>query len=292
MDQNQQGADCALGERVVGLGRRGLSRSEIGPALGMEMAELAAREAEDAGFARAMRLAAEAARVWWEGLPREALAEPGARFNVGAWRAAMAWRFGAAEAAGAGEAADEATELEQPRVRYYLPDNLKERALPDGTPLTPKMRRERAIANVQEFLESAERGVERARAQLAEAEEELADWREEMREVETDNYDPDAEDDEDWDADEDEARDADDRIDDEDGDDDVGDGHDDDGSGGDGAGYGDGDVTGAGQWLSGGAAGCERAVPAGLAGASAWAAQPDLGAGDTGIAAELRGQPG
>jgi hypothetical protein len=62
LDQNQQGADSALCERVVALGARGLSRSEIGPAVGMEMGELAALEAADAGFARAMRRAAEAAR--------------------------------------------------------------------------------------------------------------------------------------------------------------------------------------------------------------------------------------
>ena len=297
MDQDQQGADCALGERVVALGARGLSRSEIGPAVGMEMGELAALEAADADFARAMRRAAEAARAWWEGLPREALAEPGARFNVGAWRAAMAWRFGAAEAAGAGAAeAEAAAEPERPRVRYYLPENFKERALPDGTPLTPQMRRERAIADVQEFLERAEQRAEHAQAKLAEAEEELAEWREELRDVEARNYDPDAEDDEDWDEDDDGTgdrdRDEDDRIDDDDGDDDVGDGHDDDGRVGDGAGYGDGDDAGAGEWLSGGAAGCERAVPAGLAGAPAWGAQSPLGAGDSGVAAELRGEPG
>ncbi len=281
----------------MGLGRRGLSRSEIGPALGMELAELDALEAADAGFARALRLAAEAERAWWEGLPRAALAEPGARFNVGAWRAAMAWRFGA-EAAGAGAAEEAAAEPEPPRVRYYLPDNLRERALPDGTPLTPQMRRERAIAEVQEFLESAERQAARAREQLAEAEEELAEaeeelaeWREELRDVETRNYDPDAEDDEDWDADEPGERDDDDRIDDEDGDDDVGDGYD-DGGRGDGAGYGGSDDAGAAEWVSGGAAGCERAVPAGLAGATAWGAQPTFGAGDSRAAAELRGQPG
>jgi hypothetical protein len=302
LDQDQQGADCALCERVVGLGRRGLSRSEIGPAMGMEMGELATLEVADADFARAMRRAAEAARAWWEGLPREALAEPGARFNVGAWRTAMAWRFGA-EAAGAGaaEAAAEAAEPERPRVRYYLPENFKERALPDGTPLTPQMRRERAIADVQEFLERAEQRAEHAQAKLAEAEEELAEWREELRDVEARNYDPDAEDDEDWDEDDDGTgdrdRDEDDRIDDDDGDDDVGDDdvgnwHDDDGRGGDGAGYGDGDDAGAGQWLSGGAAGCERAVPARLAGAAAWGSQPDLGSGDSGVAAELRGEPG
>ena len=296
MDQDQQGADCALCERVVGLGRRGLSRSEIGPAVGMEMAELDALEAADAGFARALRLAAEAERAWWEGLPREALAEPGARFNVGAWREAMRWRFGAAEAAGAGAAEDEAAaEPEPPRVRYYLPENFKERALPDGTPLTPQMRRERAIADVQEFLQRAEQRAEHAQAKLAEAEEDLAEWREELRDVEARNYDPDAEDDEDWDEDETEDRDDDDRIDDEDGDDDVGDGHDDGGRRDDGPGDGDGGGSAAGgatEWLSGGAAGCERAVPAGLAGAPAWGAQPDFGAGDAAAAAELRGQPG
>jgi hypothetical protein len=296
LDQDQQGADCALCERVVALGARGLSRSEIGPAVGMEMEELAALEEGDAGFARAMRRAAEAARAWWEGLPREALAEPGARFNVGAWRAVMAWRFGTADAAAGAAEAAVAAEPEQPRVRYYLPENFKERALPDGTPLTPQMRRQMAIAEVQSFLAPAEREVERAQARLAEVEEELAEWREELRSVERRNYDPDAEDDEDWDEDDDGTgdrdRDEDDRIDDEAGDDDAGDGHDDDGRD-DGTGNGDGDgPAGAGEWVSAGAAGCERAVPAGLAGAPAWGAEPPLGAGDSGVAAELRGEPG
>ena len=34
-----------LAARVIALGRRGCSRAEIGPALGLEMAELAVREA-------------------------------------------------------------------------------------------------------------------------------------------------------------------------------------------------------------------------------------------------------
>ena len=285
--------DAGLAARVIALGRRGCSRAEIGPALGLEMAAL---EAEDADVARALRLAAEAERAWWEGQPREALAEPGARFNAGAWREAMRWRFGAevAGAAGADEATAEAAEPERPRVHYYLPENFKDRALPDGTPLTPQMRREIAIANVREFLERAEQRAEHAQAKLAEAEEELAECREELRDVEARNYDPDAEDDEDWDEGDEAARDseADDEIDDDDGDDDdAGD----DGRGrGDGRGgsYRDAEVGGADQWLSGGAAGCKRAVPAGLAGAPAWAAQPDLGAGDAAAAAELRGEPG
>jgi hypothetical protein len=211
LEQDQQGLDPALGERAVALGRRGLSRSEIGPALGMELDELAALESADAAFARAMRRAGEAERAWWEGLPRAALAEPAARFNAGAWREAMRWRFGAAEAGVDAAAEAEAAEPEQPRVRFYLPENFKERALPDGTPLTPKMRREMAIAQAQEFLESAEQRAEYAQAKLAEAEEELAEWRAELRSVERRNYDPDAED-EDWDED--------DAIDDDDGEDD------------------------------------------------------------------------
>jgi hypothetical protein len=37
--------DAGFAARVIALGRRGCSRAEIGPALGLEMAELAAREA-------------------------------------------------------------------------------------------------------------------------------------------------------------------------------------------------------------------------------------------------------
>jgi hypothetical protein len=303
LEQDQQGADPALGERAVALGRRGLSRAEIGPALGMEMAELAALEAADADFARAMRRAGEAERAWWEGQPREALAEPGARFNFGAWREAMRWRFGAAKAAGAGAAtaAVEAAAPERPKARYYLPDNLRRVRMADGTPITPLMRREKAVAEVQQFLEIAERKAARAEAQLADAAAELADWREEMRAVERRNYDPDAQDDEDWDEDDDETEtedwDEDDRTDDENGADDAGDADDDDGGANDGAedggdGGADGRDGGAGERVSGGAAGCERAVPAGLAGPPAWGAQPHFGADHAGAADELRGQPG
>ena len=45
MDQGQQGADCALLRAGGGARARGLSRSEIGPAVGMKMGELAALEA-------------------------------------------------------------------------------------------------------------------------------------------------------------------------------------------------------------------------------------------------------
>ncbi len=235
MDIDERTAAADLAARVVELGRRGLSRAEIGPALGLELAELAALEAGDADFARAMRRAGEAERGWWEAQPREALAA-GARLNIGAWQGAMRWRFGAAEGAKAAEAAKPAAPA-RPRARYYIPDNLRDVRLADGTLLTPELRRERAIAQAQEFLESAERDAASAREDLAEAEEELARWQEEMRHVEARNYDPAAEDDEegddeDWDEDDwDEDGDDDDRdwdeedeIDDADGDDGDGDG--------------------------------------------------------------------
>ena len=202
---------AGLAARVVALGRQGLSRTEIGPALDMEMAELAAREAADAAFARALRRAEEAERAWWEAQPREALAA-GARLDTGAWREAMRWRWGggageaeAADAAGAATgAAVEPAAAARPTVRYYIPDNLRERRLPDGTPVTPQMRRAGAIAQVQGVLDQVDR-------QLARWQAERARWEKEMRWVEARNYDPDAEDDEDgaedegWDDDEDDV---------------------------------------------------------------------------------------
>src|SRR5690242_9955116 len=84
--------------RVIGLGREGLGRWEIAAALDLGMAELGELEAADAGFAAAMRRAADLERAWWEAQPREALAA-GVRLQVTAWREAMGWRFGGGAAA-------------------------------------------------------------------------------------------------------------------------------------------------------------------------------------------------
>jgi hypothetical protein len=309
-----------LAAQVMALGRQGWARTEIAAALGLEMAELAAREAGDADVARALRLAAEAERAWWEGQPREALTA-GARLDFGAWREAMRWRFGAVQAAAdaaAGTAArgeaEAAAQPARPLAKYYIPDNLRERRLPDGTPITPEMRRERAIAQAEPFLAAAERRMARAEEALAKAQEELEEWREEMRHVEARNYDPDAEEDDDedqddrddqddWDEenesdDDDEGDERDGEADDADGD--NADGGDRDGDAGDSLplapggespppAFSGGDEGGDdGGRLSAGAAGCEWAVPAGVAGPPAWAAQPHFGAGDAPSAEGLR----
>jgi hypothetical protein len=343
IDGKPAGGDLAI--QAIALGRQGYGRVEIGPALGLEIAELAALEAGDAGFARAMRLAAEAERAWWEGQPREALAA-GARLDCGAWREAMRWRFGAVQAAAdaaAGTAAraqaEAATQPARPLATYYIPDNLRQRRLADGTMLTPELRRERAIAQAQPFLDAAKRRMARAEEELAEAQEELEEWREEMRNVEARNYDPDAEEDDDeaWDDEDDEDgwNEEDESDDDDEGDERDGEADDADGDNADGrdrsGGAGDplplarggespppafggggeagdplplapggespppafsggGEGGDDGKRVSAGAAGCERAVPAGVAGPPAWAAQPHFGAGDAPSAEGLRGR--
>jgi hypothetical protein len=69
----------------------------------MSMGELEALEDERPGFAAAMERAEDEARAWWEALPGEVLAT-GRRFDMGAWREAMAWRFGDETAGEAEEA--------------------------------------------------------------------------------------------------------------------------------------------------------------------------------------------
>ncbi|HEY1427572.1 MAG TPA: hypothetical protein VGF50_12935 [Caulobacteraceae bacterium] len=197
---NEPPAAAGLAElagRVVALGRQGLGRAEIAAALDVGPG----RAGRDGGGRCGAGGGAAAGGGPGAGVV-EALAA-GARMNMSAWLGAMRWRFGdAAGGAADGRAgAAEAAQSMQPRpptTRYYLPDNFMERTLPDGTPLTPSLRRAQAIAQAQAFLEIAAARLERAQAGLAEAEEELERWREEMRSVEARNYDPDAEDDEDW----------------------------------------------------------------------------------------------
>jgi hypothetical protein len=285
LDIDTERGAAELAARALELGRQGCGRAEIAATLGLEMAELAALEAADADFARAMRRAGEAERAWWEAQPREALAA-GARINFGAWREAMRWRWGAAEA-GADEAAEPAAPARQ-EARFYLPYNGRLRRLPDGTPMTPALHRAHAMAQVQ-----AE--IDRVEQKLAHWQAEMTHWQEEMREVEARDWgegDDEAGDDEDWDddCDEEDLIDDDDAEDDRSGDDDADDaGSGDEWDGRDGRdGRGADGGAGADGRVSAGAAGCERAVPAGLAGPPAWAAQPDFGAGGAGPVAGLR----
>ncbi len=71
-----------------------MGRREIAAELGLRLAEVESLEAEHPDFALALERAEEAARAWWEALPREAVSV-GKPFNVAAWRGAMLARFGA-----------------------------------------------------------------------------------------------------------------------------------------------------------------------------------------------------
>jgi hypothetical protein len=113
---------AALTAEILRLGRKGSSRREIAAALGMTLEQLATRTRAEPEVAAALALAEEAARAWWEGLPRAAFGA-GARVNLAAWRAAMTSRFGAAGLDGAPA---------RPRAIYDIPDNgMNRRQMPD-----------------------------------------------------------------------------------------------------------------------------------------------------------------
>jgi hypothetical protein len=99
-----------------------LVRAEIAVELGVTLDELQARATGDAGLARALTLADEAALAWWARLPREAFAAK-ARFNAAAWRAAVQSRFGAAS----NGPTDEAHQgVKRARAAFVLPFNFRE----------------------------------------------------------------------------------------------------------------------------------------------------------------------
>ena len=308
-EQHRLPAAAELAGRVVRLERAGLGRAEIAAELGVGLDALARMERKSARLAGALARAAEAERAWWEAQPREALAA-GAPLNMSAWFAAMQWRFGAAGAAaasglgGAGEAAA-ADEPARPRAIYILPDNGKERRAPDGTPMTPALRKARTLAPIQGEIDRLE-----AR---------LAHFRELLSEYATDDYedhdDDDGDGDDGWDGDapdewdeqggwgdEDDDRDEDDEDDGDDGDDDdhgdeLGD---EDGEARGGAAGGEPGVDDVGG--DGGVAGSDGdgpqpiprgpTAPAEDAGPPAWAAQPHFGAGGPGDPAGVRDAPG
>ena len=112
----------ALAGEILRLGREGRSRREIAAGLGLTLEELALRARRAPELAEALALAEEAARAWWEGLPRAAFAA-GTRINLASWRAAMASRFGAAGLDGA---------LARPMAIINIPDNGRDRSrMPD-----------------------------------------------------------------------------------------------------------------------------------------------------------------
>jgi len=152
-------AAVRLVAEITRLGREGASRREVAAGLGVTLEELAARAREDAGLARALVLAEEAARAWWDGVPREALAA-GARINTASWGGAMASRFG--------EAA-----LPQPAARQTvdidIPDNGRNRSrFPERRPPRDREEAEHFVGLWELAVENAEEGLEQAKQSLAE----------------------------------------------------------------------------------------------------------------------------
>jgi hypothetical protein len=90
-----------LPSKVTALGAEGLDRREIAVRLGLTLAELEGFAQGDATVARALVLAAEAARVWWEAAPKTAMVA-GRRFDLNLWRDQMQTRFGPVETAAGG----------------------------------------------------------------------------------------------------------------------------------------------------------------------------------------------
>jgi hypothetical protein len=188
----------SLDTDIIALGRAGHARGEIAAAMGMTLAQVAEREAGDAGFAEAMALAEEAARAWWAGLQREAMTA-GARFGLGAWREAVRWRFGAAgggaargaTAGGAAAGADAAEEPFDILAEFDLPDDgLGPRA--DGL-----SRRDDPDACKAADLAAAQKDIVRLTRQIADLNEELHDARIHKENIESDDYRDDYDDDDD-----------------------------------------------------------------------------------------------
>jgi hypothetical protein len=170
----------ALAGEILRLGREGRSRREIAAGLGLTLEELALRARRAPELAEALALAEEAARAWWEGLPRAAFAA-GTRINLGAWQAAMVSRFGAAALDGASA---------RPRAIYELPDNgTNRRLMPDWW--QPKTRKDaNHLLELWELCASrAEARVEEARTLLAAFGDEDDDFEDEEDEIHYDQGD-------------------------------------------------------------------------------------------------------
>jgi hypothetical protein len=167
-------------DRVLALGRSGLGRQEIAAALGMTLAEVGEREAGDAGFARALALAEEAARAWWGALQREAMSA-GARFGPGAWREAMGWRFGDGEpaASAAPEAPPAPIDI---LADFDIPDNGR------GPRKDGLSQRDDPDACKAADLAAAQKKIDRLTRQIAELNEELEYEQGQKEDIEGDDY--------------------------------------------------------------------------------------------------------
>lgn len=117
-----------LADRLLEMGREGMSRAEMAAGLGVSLAALDERVADDPDLWEAMARAETLARAWWDGLARGALMH-GASLSGPLWRRIVDERFGGAEALPEAPATPEITAEPEPRVRITLPWNGREPAM-------------------------------------------------------------------------------------------------------------------------------------------------------------------
>lgn len=111
--------DPQFAQRVVELGREGLSRPEIAVELGVGLRQLAAWAARHVEFDQALDLAETEALAWWRRLPREAVRK-GDVFHPAVWAKAMALWTRTPVQRGPSDAKVAQT---RPQIRIEIPDN-------------------------------------------------------------------------------------------------------------------------------------------------------------------------
>jgi hypothetical protein len=117
--------DSEFSDRVLELGREGLSRAEIAAALGASRVQLDAWAKEHPAFTIALERADTLAEAWWWARPREALTK-GESFRASIWARAMAQRYPRAAA----PASRTKEKPAAPRVRFEIPKNGREAKRP------------------------------------------------------------------------------------------------------------------------------------------------------------------
>jgi hypothetical protein len=111
--------DPEFAQRVVELGREGLSRAEISVQLGVGLRQVAVWAARHPEFDQALDLAETEALAWWRRLPREAVLK-GDVFHPAVWAKAMAlWTRTPAQRG----PSDAKVAQTRPQIRIEIPDN-------------------------------------------------------------------------------------------------------------------------------------------------------------------------
>jgi hypothetical protein len=121
--------DAAFIDRVIDLGREGLTRAEVAAALGVSVERLVVWASEHSDFAYALERAASESLAWWDALPRAAVMKDNV-FHPAVWSKAMVQRFGSP----AHRTLREQDQAEKPKpdeleelATFDIPDNGRER---------------------------------------------------------------------------------------------------------------------------------------------------------------------